>query len=76
MNSLIELVLWMEAIDQMPITAENIWIRTHSNQTLTCVYDYTQEDWPTNIPETLNYTVHDEQNCLHQMDVSCGKIEL
>ena len=65
MNSLIELVLLMEAIDQMPITAENIRIRTQSNQTLTRVYSYTQEDWPTNIPETLNCTVRDEQNCLH-----------
>ena len=47
------------------ITAENIRIRTQSNQTLTRVYSYTQEDWPTNIPETLNCTVRDEQNCLH-----------
>ena len=65
MNSLIELVLLMEAIDQMPITAENIRIRTQSNQTLTRVHSYTQEDWPTNIPETLNCTVRDEQNCLY-----------
>ena len=48
-----ELVLLIEAMDQMPITAVNIWKWTQSDQLLTRVDRYTQKGWPMDIPETL-----------------------
>ena len=48
-----ELVLLMEAMDQMPITARNIRKWTQSDPLLSRVYCYTQKGWPTDILETL-----------------------
>ena len=48
-----ELVLLMEAIDLMPITAGNIRKWTQSDAFFTRVYYYTQKGWPMDILETL-----------------------
>ena len=49
----IELVLLMEAMNQISIIAENIQKWTQSDELLSHVYRYTQKGVPTDIPETL-----------------------